>query len=216
MNKHPWLEDHPIKPDAKYLILGTHPPMPYSGELKFYYGNLSEFWRFLDKVYPENKLYADGCPEKKDISKFLNANKISITDMVYKTHVEKFSTDKKIGKIYPQDLNPFLKDWFEKSQVEIIYFTSFSGQNSAKSLFKKWFRCTYGKVCRISSFPINKIDINGRIIETIDLYSPSPSARRGLPRSQAYKNWCEKYKRSGDYDGFRIYWYKNYLPKLTK
>jgi len=48
------------------------------------------------------------------------------------------------------------------------------------------------------------------------LYSPSPTARRGLPHSQAYKNWSKKYKRPEDYDGFRLYWYEKYLPKLTK
>lgn len=216
MNNHPWLDDHPIKQNAKYLILGTHPPMPYCGKLEFFYGNMSEFWRFLDKVYPKNKLYTDGCPKKQDILKFLNTYRISITDMVYKTDVKKFSTDKEMGKISPQDLNPFLQDWLEKSQVEKIYFTSFSGKNSAKNLFKKWFKSTYGKTCRIPSFPLNKIEINGRIIETIDLYSPSPTARLGLPRSKAFKDWSKKHKRSRDYDGFRLYWYEKYLPKLIK
>ena len=55
--KHPWLDRYPISKNAKYLILGTHPPMPYCGRLEFYYGNMSEFWRFLDKVYPKNNLY---------------------------------------------------------------------------------------------------------------------------------------------------------------
>jgi len=216
MNKHPWLKDYPIKQDTKYLILGTHPPMPYCGKLEFYYGNMSEFWRLLDKVYPKNKLYSNGCPKKQDILRFLDSYKISITDMVYKTENKKFSTDKEMGNISPKDLNPFLKVWLEKSVVEKIYFTSFSNQNSAKSLFKKWFRSTYGRVCRISAFPLNKIEINDRTIETIDLYSPSPTARRGLPGSQAYKNWSKIYNRPADYDGFRVYWYKNYLPDLTK
>ena len=216
MNNHPWLVDHPMNQDAKYLILGTHPPMPYCGKLEFYYGNMSEFMRFFDKVYPENKLYTDGCPEKQDILKFLNSYKFSITDMVYETHGEKFSTGRKMGKISPQDLNPFLQDWLEKSQVERIYFTSFSGQNSAKSLFKKWFRSTYGKVCRIPAFPLNEIEINGRIIETIDLYFPSPTAKRGLPCSKAFKDWSKKHKRLRDYDGFRLYWYQKYLPELTQ
>jgi len=216
MNNHPWLVDHPIKQDAKYLILGTHPPMPYCGKLEFYYGNMSEFWRFLDLIYPGNKLYTNGCPEEEDITKFLDSYSFSITDMVYKTDVKKFSTDKELGNISPKDLNPFLKVWLEKSDVEKIYFTSFSGENSAKSLFKKWFRSTYGRVCRISAFPLNKIEINSRTIETVDLYSPSPTARRGLPHSQAYKNWSKKYKRPEDYDGFRLYWYEKYLPKLTK
>ena len=108
MNNHPWLVDHPIKQDAKYLILGTHPPMPYCGKLEFYYGNMSEFWRFLDLIYPGNKLYTNGCPEEEDISKFLDSYSFSITDMVYKTDVKKFSTDKELGNISPKDLKRIL------------------------------------------------------------------------------------------------------------
>ena len=133
MSKHLWLEQYKIDKDSLYLILGTHPPMPYCGKLEFFYGNMSEFWRFLDKVYPKNKLYTDGCPKKQDILKFLKTYRISITDMVYKTDVKKFSTDKEMGNISSKDLNPFLKVWLEKSDVEKIYFTSFSGKNSAKN-----------------------------------------------------------------------------------
>lgn len=60
MKNHPWLEKYPLKKGFKYLIIGTHPPMPYCGKLDFYYGNMNEFWRFLDKVYPRNKLPLQG------------------------------------------------------------------------------------------------------------------------------------------------------------
>ena len=75
MNNHPWLDDHPIKQNAKYLILGTHPPMPYCGKLEFYYGNMSEFWRFLDLIYPGHMLYLNGCPKLDDIVRFLDKSK---------------------------------------------------------------------------------------------------------------------------------------------
>jgi hypothetical protein len=45
MKKHPWLNKHPINKDSKYLIIGTHPPMPYCGKLDYFYGNMSEFQR---------------------------------------------------------------------------------------------------------------------------------------------------------------------------
>lgn len=79
---HPWLEKHPINQDSKYLIIGTHLPMPYCGKLEYFYGKMSEFWRFLDKVYPNNNLYNNGCPKKDDIINFINTNSISITYMV--------------------------------------------------------------------------------------------------------------------------------------
>lgn len=216
LSRHPWLKDYLVQSDAKYLIVGTHPPMPYCGKLEFYYGNINEFWRFLDLVYPGNKLYHNGCPKLKDILKFLHENRIAITDIVYNAQSEKFSTDLKMGNIKPEHLNPWLKEWLEKSKVERIYFTSFNGKNSAKSLFKKWFKHSYGQVCRIPSFPLNVVEINGRSIQTIDLYSPSPTARRGLPRSKAFKEWAEKYNRPSDFDGFRLYWYQKYLPTLSQ
>ena len=96
---HPWLEKYPIKKDSKSLIIGTHPPMPYCGKLEFYYGNMSEFWWFLDLVYPGHKLYENSCPKIEDIIISLEKSKLSITDIVYKTSVTKLSTDNDMVKI---------------------------------------------------------------------------------------------------------------------
>jgi hypothetical protein len=208
---HPWLEKHPINQDSKYLIIGTHPPMPYCGKLEYFYGNMSEFWRFLDKVYPNNNLYDNGCPKEDDILNFINANSISITDVVYKTNEMKFSTDNGMGKLSFEYLNPFLKKWIENSSIEVIYFTSFGGANSAKSLFNKWFKDTFNKYSKISNNHFNEIEMFGRKIKLIDLFSPSPTAHRSSPRIKEYQEW--KIKNSpNDFDSFRIHWYKTHLP----
>ena len=111
MKKHPWLNKHPINKDSKYLIIGTHPPMPYCEKLDYFYGNMSEFWRLLDKVFPNNNLYNSGYPKKEDILNFIDANSISITDLVYKTDEIQFSTDNGMGKLSFEHLNPYLKEW---------------------------------------------------------------------------------------------------------
>jgi G:T/U-mismatch repair DNA glycosylase len=211
---HPWLKKYVVKKDSKYLIIGTHPPMPYCGKLEYFYGNMSEFWRFLDKVYPSNNLYLNGCPKIIDIKKFLAKSKISITDIVFKTNVNKFSTDAEMGKIIKEDLNPYLSKWLKESKVEIIYFTSFGGVNSAKSLFKKWYKCEFGNVCKVNQEHVNSIEMFDRKIKLIDLFSPSPTARRSSPRIKEYKEWRLGKEANNDYDSFRIYWYKKYLPKL--
>jgi len=208
---HPWLEKYPINQDSKFLIIGTHPPMPYCGRLEYFYGNMSEFWRLLDKVYPNNKLYNNGCPKEDDILNFINPNSISITDIVYETDTVKFSTDNSMGKLSLEHLNPFLIKWLENSSIEVIYFTSFGGANSAKSLFKKWFKATFKKSSKISNNHFNEIEMFGREIKLIDLFSPSPSANRSSPRIKEYQEW--KINNSpNDYDSFRIQWYKKYLP----
>jgi G:T/U-mismatch repair DNA glycosylase len=212
---HPWLKKYPIKPNSKYLILGTHPPMPYSGNLRFFYGNMSEFWRFLDLVFPGNRLYSNGCPNLKDLLFFLNRNKISITDIIYRTSSQKFSTDAEIGKINNDDLNPFFIKWLRNSEVEVIYFTSLGGRNSAKSLFKKWYRKEFKKASKITDNHINAIRLYDRDIKLIDLFSPSPTARRSSSRVKEFIKWQTYQKIDNDYDSFRIYWYKKYLPKIS-
>ena len=214
---HPWLEKHPIKKDSKYLIIGTHPPMPYCGRLEFYYGNMSEFWRFLDLVYHGNKLYENGCPKIEDIDNFLNKSKLSITDIVYITSVPKFSTDNEMGKINNDNLNPFLFNWLEESSIETIYFTSFGGTNSAKNLFKKWYKLNFNqesKNNKITLNHINEIELWKRKIKLIDRFSPSPTSRRSSPRIKEFKEWCLGKEDNNDYDSFRVYWYKKHLPKI--
>jgi G:T/U-mismatch repair DNA glycosylase len=214
--KHPWLVKYPIRKGSKYLIIGTHPPMPYCGKLQYYYGNMSEFWRFLDMVYPGNKLYPNKCPEKKDVLNFINSNHIAITDIIYITRAAKFSTDEKMGKISKEDLNPSLAKWLKGNKIEVIYFTSFGGSNSAKNLFKKWYKEVYKKTCKLSNEHENIIDINGNSTKVIDLFSPSPSGRRGLAKSKEFLCWSKKNNKKNDFDGFRLYWYKKYLPKIYK
>lgn len=213
MATHPWLNKYPIKQDSKYLILGTHPPMPYCGKLEYFYGNRSEFWRLLDRVYPNNNLYNNSCPTEKDITKFIDKVPISITDMVYQTLPIKFSTDNGMGKVSFDDLNPYLKEGLENSKIEVIYFTSFGGTNSAKSLFKKWHKGTFNKSSKISNNHFNEIEMFERKIKLIDLFSPSTTAHRSSPRIKEYLEW--KINNSpDDYDSFRIHWYKTYLPKI--
>lgn len=210
---HPWVDKFPVKLDLKYLIIGTHPPMPYGGKLDFYYGNMNEFWRFLDAVYPENNLYQNGCPLMEDIQSFLARIKMSITDIVYRTKVDKFSTDNQMGTIIPDDLNPYLKDWLKNSKVEKIYFTSFGGKNSAKQLFKKWYKKEFQKVCKLDKNHENKLEIFGRNIQFIDLFSPSPSANRSSKRIKEFQNYLIDHPNT-KFDDFRIDWYKQKLPKL--
>lgn len=146
---HPWLEKYPIKKDSKYLIIGTHPPMPYCGKLEFYYGNMGEFWRLLNQVYPNHNLFNNSCPLLENIIQWMDKYEIWITDIVYKTVVENFSTDKQMGKILTEYLNPCLKNWLQDyNTIEKIYFTSFAGKNNAYSLFRKWYKINYGKILK--------------------------------------------------------------------
>lgn len=188
--------------------------MPYCGKPRFFYGNMSEFWRFLNIIYPNNNLYVQGCPKLKDVLTFLDNNKIAITDIIYKTSSHKFSTDSEIKNINNDDLNSFLAKWLKNSKVEVIYFTSFGGKNSTKNLFKKWYRKEFNKPIKITKEHINTIDIFGRKINLIDLFSPSPTSRLSSNKVKEFIQWRLENKFNKDYDTFRVYWYRKYLPKI--
>ena len=53
-----------------------------------------------------------------------------------------------------------------------------------------------------------------RQIQLIDLFSPSPTASRSSPSIKEFKEWRLGKEVNNDYVSFRVYWYKNYLPKL--
>lgn len=215
MKKHPWLQKYRITPSTKYLIIGTHPPMPYCGKLNFYYGNMSEFWRFMDRVYPGNNFYNDGCPKENDIITFLEYHNFFITDMVEETDGSSFSTDNDMHWI---KLNSSLKNNISISSVERIYFTSFGGKNSALSLFKKWLKLNGYNNIKIPDSKLwrkegMKMTFEDKIISLDVLFSPSPTARRNSSKIKEYKEW-KIIKPMSSFDEFRIDWYKNKLPNI--
>ncbi len=221
--EHPWLKDYPILPKHKHLIIGTHPPMPYSGCMPFYYGNMNEFWRLLEETYNE-KLYfnSNGTPDLDKILLWLESKNLAITDMVHYTLKDnKFSTDQEmiIEKGISQ-LNQSLRTWLENSNIETIFFTSFSEGKSAYALFKKWYKSNFGKSLKngkqiIDSGNDYSIEINGRGIRLIMLYSPSPMARLGISKSSPFLKWKgSKKQEKGMIDEFRVNWYRTFFKSI--
>jgi hypothetical protein len=223
--EHPWLKDYPILPEHKHLIIGTHPPMPYSGCMPFYYGNMNVFWRLLEETYNEKIFFnSNGTPDLDKILSWLESKNLTITDMVHYTLKDnKFSTDQEmIIEKGTNQLNESLSAWLENSNIETIFFTSFSEGKSAYALFKKWYKSNFGKSLKSGKQIIDSgndfsIEINGRIVRLIMLYSPSPAARRGIPRSQPYINWLEQNQNvKNSIDLFRIDWYRTFLMKIIE
>ncbi len=217
---HPWLEAYPVNPSDKGVIIGTHPPMPYRGCLQFYYGNMYEFWRFLEQVYPNDSFFdKDQKPDLQKILKWLRKYELRITDMLFLTHKNNhFSVDSDIIiDDKKKQLNPFLNDWLKKSKVDTLYFTSFSNGKSAFGLFKNWYKIHYKKTLPngldiLKNGNAYTIELFNRKVKLVMLYSPSPAARRGIPRSKPYQDWLMKTPK-GNIDLFRVWWYKKYLPK---
>lgn len=218
--QHPWLENYPILPKHKHLIIGTHPPMPYKGCIPFFYGNRCEFWRLIEKANDQKLFFTDlGTPNLNGITQWLNSNKIGNTDMVQYTK-NNFSTDQKMIVENNDQLNLKLKDWLESGSIENIFFTSFSNGKSAYNLFRRWFRLNYDiRLKEGNNILVNdnkySIHIGDKTINIYMLYSPSPAARRGIARSRPYQRWLELNKEiENPIDEFRIYWYKKYFLSI--
>jgi G:T/U-mismatch repair DNA glycosylase len=219
-NKHPWLEIYPIQKKSTKLIIGTHPPKPYRGCLSFFYGNSYEFWRFMELTYQNFRFFDDELKPNLDfILNWLDKNDFSITDMIQHTYDDnKFSVDSDIIiDDYKSQLNQYLYDWLLNSNVNKIYFTSFSEGKSAYDLFRKWVKIHFNKRLPKGREIINqnnnhKLKIFDKEVELIMLYSPSPAARRGIPRSQPYIKWLKENEDvKNPIDEFRVYWYRKYL-----
>ncbi len=222
--EHPWLKDYPVLPEHKHLIIGTHPPMPYAGCMAFYYGNMNEFWRLLETAYDQSLFFdPQGRPDLQRILKWLDVKHVAITDMVnYTIFGNRFNTDSDMKVLFDNQLNQHLQNWLENSNIENIFFTSFSNGKSAFGLFRKWYRKTYGIRLPegkeiISQDNAEFIFVNGRKIRLVMLYSPSPAARRGIPRSLPYTNWLQLNPNvASPIDAFRIFWYREYFRNIVQ
>jgi hypothetical protein len=221
---HPWLNNYPIDINSKGLIIGTHPPMPYRGCMPFFYGNMNEFWKLLEKVYPCDNFFDDeGKPEILFIKKWIQKYDLSITDMVkFTTNSFSVDEDMEIERGVGQ-LNDDLFNSIKESNITTIYFTSFGNGKSAYGLFRRWYKNHFKKTLDSGNNIINSeaqfilINIFNRNIKLVMLYSPSPAARRGIPRSKPYIKWLDKDpKTKNSIDEFRVFWYKKSLPISRK
>ena len=101
------VQTHPFKPifdkNSKILILGSFTSV-ISRRFGFYYANpQNRFWRVLSQILNEP------LPETTDEKvKFLLTNKIAIYDAAISCEI-KGSSDAKMGKVVPVNLEPILK-----------------------------------------------------------------------------------------------------------
>ena len=70
------------------------------------------------------------------------------------------------------------------------------------------------KKYKITANHLNEIILWNRKIKLIDLFSPSPTARRSSPNIKEFKEWRLGKVTKIDYDSFRVNWYKKHLPKI--
>lgn len=199
ITKHRYINNYPIPPDSKKLIVGTihpHPNEEKPFKVDFFYGNENTIWRILNEAYP-NEISSTQGPTIAEIEKFLLKHKIAVTDTI--CECERLTTpptalDK---DLLPTVLNHGILGQIKNSQINEIFFTSGFGKNNAFKLF-------YEKILELKLTPEIKLKRGGELddkrlgrkIKLTLLYSPSPSANRGIIKSKIYKKNQNKYKDS--------------------
>ncbi len=180
---------HPFEPfipaNATRLIIGTIPPERFciegkelnSNDVKFYYGSDdNSFWKIIGEDILK-KPFENGHASDKPIQqrkKYLTEMNLGITDIVSSCNRKNHSsTDKDLMDIEHKDLRAILE---ENPQIDTLIYTSGFVKSQVNKIFKKWH----------SKLGATDKEFTVKIIETkpaykvIVLYSPSPSALRGL------------------------------------
>lgn len=189
---HQFIDVYPIRKTDKRLIIGTiHPHLHENFLIPFFYGNVSSIWSKLARAFPERNFAT-----LKSIIETLDHYKTSVTDMIRQCDRDNENITQD-SLLYSIVLNTEqIADALNESQIDTIYFTSRFGRNNTAKLFINAFNIDYLETFdeTLSEFTI-PVNLFGRQIRSIVLYSPSGNAKVGISKSFPYKNQFEYYRR---------------------
>ena len=208
---HKFIKDTKVRPSDKYMILGTiHPHNTQKFKINYFYGNKASLWSILRVAFPNLKFES-----KENIKNILKHHAVFITDCIKKCgRKNKGAADKDLTNIVYNELQ--IRNAFENSQINTIFFTSGEGTNNALRLFRKMFNIkpkeiNLDKEAKTLVIPKKYF---GRSIKGIVLISPSGQANRSIPRSTAYKEKKLKYGSDYSVSKFKIDFYRNKFKKV--
>lgn len=211
---HQFLDAYPIKPDSKYLIIGTiHPHGTDDFKTDFFYGNKNSLWSILSEAFP-NKDFSN----KKKIIERLNESKTSITDMIRKCD-RADATVTQDKELFNITLNTDqIRKGIAHSTISTLFLTSRFGKNNAARLFVDSFKIRYKDSWdeERSSFKISK-EVFGREITAMVLFSPSGQANIGISGSAAYQAKKHFYSnKKTPVKEFKIHFYQEKFAYLNE
>jgi G:T/U-mismatch repair DNA glycosylase len=199
---HPWNWYCP--PGAKAIVIGTFPPTLRNWSYDFFYPNKNNyFWKIMAFIAEKELHYFSGIEAVNERKNILNHLGVGVSDMG-KIIIRKSdsSLDQNLEIIEYMDIFQLLK---ENPSIRKIIFTSSSGKSSAIRWFKNYlalqgveFKIPKGKR------PLRtEIDIQGKSLKIVLLYSTSPLAGATIPYNrlvELFKNevdiTLQKYKKN--------------------
>lgn len=207
---HRYLDDNPVKPNDRALILGTiHPHRVERFQIDFFYGNRNSLWQILAAAFPH--LSWDS-PEM--IRQTLANHQVWISDMIRECDRadENITADSKLQNLILNTKQ--IENGLKSAPIEQIFFTSGFGRNGAARLFCEAFHISTRLDPATCEFLIPQTHF-GRTIHGILLISPSGIANRGLHRNPLFLKEKEKYLSwPHPFQQFKIDFYRERLASL--
>ena len=172
---HPWSWYHPS--GAETIIIGTFPPTLRNWSYDFFYPNKNNFfWKIMAKIAGRELQSFSGEKAVDERKKILDQLMIGVSDMgKVIRRINNTSMDEDLEIIEYMDVCKILE---ENPSIKKIIFTSSSGKSSAIKWFKDYLS-TLGIDYKIpkGSRPLKSlVNIHGRNLEVVLLYSTSPRA----------------------------------------
>jgi G:T/U-mismatch repair DNA glycosylase len=177
---------HPYEPfipeGSTRLIIGTIPPHRFcdktyeslaKDDVDFNYGSRDNyFWELMGKVFKVDFKYENTKEAVQQRKDFLAQHKIGITDIISECERKDGSSeDNKLTEFIYKDLEELLRN---NLSIETLFYTS----KEVKSLVYKALNKEHRNTSNDGQH--TTIEINGKVYQVKILFSPSPSALRGL------------------------------------
>jgi len=216
-----FLHQHPYPPfipeNATKLIVGTIPPPRFSGgklfpeDVDFCYGSkYGLLWPILDRIFDLGLDYENTYEAILQRKTFLLQNRIGICDIIENCRRAKIdASDAGMDQIKMRNLIGYIT---ENKNLTTLLFMGGNSKNGPENLFRKSIGPLGLKMVKKNSErPIHhELNLNGRLIRTVSLISPSSAANRSIGGDAYYK--LQK-KTNRDYStlDFRIEQFRKYF-----
>lgn len=189
---------HPYEPFINYqttrLIIGTTPPNRFTDpslnnqilgdDVNFYYGSRdNNFWLIINEIFKVNMIAENSNEAIKQRKRFLENNKIGVLDIIKEfRRKNNDASDNNLEVLEYTNLFQILKDY---PNINSIFFTGGKAESFTSrhlGMFRVFNTVIEKQPIKIKSFPID-----GRLIKSYTLYSPSPRVTMVEDRRNQYK-----------------------------
>jgi len=207
---HAFLDEYPVKPKSRILILGTlHPDKVESFRIPFFYGNRSSLWKLFAKAYPEEGINPYALPT---ILEFLHRHRIAVSDVIRRG--ERRRTRWGDGDLRVLEYNEQITKDLIASEIHTVVCT---GGNHSKGVFGIFVR----RILELEK-PLAHLDliegihteVLGRELRICAMPSPSGAANRGIAASPHFKKWNSNGRVGLTVEDYKVYALKRIFDPL--